>query len=199
MDNAQATVDLRFIKEIMQKTHRRIDTHAFHTIIWGTIVLVWYPLGNYFQQEGNLTAYFALIPSFIILGSILSGYFENRYAQKRKLEGENTFISRQVGFVIWGSLAPAMVLSAILPATGFIHGSDVPTVWGFAYANMAFMIGVVYSREYLVSGIIIFAGALLAVFLPDHNGYILGPFMGFGMMIPGFIAERRVQALLTEE
>ena len=82
-----------------------------------------------------------------------------------------------------------------MPATGFIDGRNVPTVWGIAYANTAFMIGVVYSKEYLVSGLVIFAGAILAIAMPLYNGYILGPFMGLGIMSPGVIAERRVRAI----
>ena len=198
MKELQATVDLDFIKEVMQKTHRRIDTHAFHTIIWGCIVFVWYPLGNYFVQAEMMTAYFALIPICLVLGSILSGVSEYRRA-KTPLEGENTFISRQVVWIICGSLIPAAILSGLLPSTGFIEGRNVPTVWGIAYANTAFMIGIVYSKEYLVSGLVIFAGAILAIAMPLYNGYILGPFMGLGLMIPGVIAERRVRAIRTSD
>ena len=194
MKELQATVDLEFIKEVMQKTHRRIDTHAFHTIIWGCIVLVWYPLGNYFVQQEMMAAYFALIPICLVLGSVLSGVSEYRRS-KTPLEGENTFISRQIIWVVWGSLIPAAIFSALLPATGFIDGRNVPTVWGVAYANLAFMIGVVYSKEYIVSGLVIFAGVILAIAMPHYNGYILGPFMGLGMMIPGVVAERRVRAI----
>ena len=85
MKELQATVDLEFIKEVMQKTHRRIDTHAFHTIIWGCIVLVWYPLGNYFVQQEMMAAYFALIPICLVLGSVLSGVSEYRRSMERAI------------------------------------------------------------------------------------------------------------------
>ena len=40
----------------------------------------------------------------------------------------------------------------------FIPGPFVPVVWGFVYANMAYMVGVVYAREYLVAGAVICVG-----------------------------------------
>jgi len=198
MESTQATADLEFVRTVMDRTQRRIDTHAFHMIVWGCIVLIWYPLGNYFHSIGNKTAYFALIPICLVLGGAIGGFLEYRRGKSPLLHGGNTFVSRQVVWVVWGTLAPAIVLSAVAPATGLIHGANVPILWGLAYANMAFVIGVIYSREFMISGIVIFIGAVAAMFAQEHNGYILGPFMGIGMMIPGWIAERRVRALRKE-
>ena len=92
----------------------------------------------------------------------------------------------------------AFFLSAAGPATGFIPGPYVNVLWGFVYANMAFMIGVVYTREYLLAGAFIAAGTVLALFLPRHSGFVLGPFMGLGMIVPGVMAERRVARLKRE-
>ena len=126
MKELQATVDLDFIKEVMQKTHRRIDTHAFHTIIWGCIVFVWYPLGNYFVQAEMMTAYFALIPICLVLGGILSGVSEYRRA-KTPLEGENTFISRQVVWIICGSCQVG-VAHAVAKQTHVVVESSVERI-----------------------------------------------------------------------
>ena len=134
----------------------------------------------------------------LVLGGAIGGFLEYRRSKNPLLEGENTFVSRQVLWITWGTLAPAMVLSAVAPATQLIHGANVPILWGLAYANMAFVIGVIYSREFMISGVVIFVGAIAAMFAQKYNGYILGPFMGVGMMIPGVIAERRVRALRRE-
>lgn len=34
---------------------------------------------------------------------------------------------------------------------------------------------------------------------PYYNGYILGPFMGLGLIIPGTMGERRVRKLIEED
>ena len=40
--------------------------------------------------------------------------------------------------------------------------------------------------------------AVAAMGFPDINGYILGPAMGLGMIIPGMMAEKRVRRLQAE-
>ena len=79
-----------------------------------------------------------------------------------------------------------------------VPGEKIPVVWGIAYAAMAYNVGIVYRAEFLWSGVLIFAGSLLALALPDAQGYILGPVMGLGMIVPGVMAERRVRAMRAE-
>jgi hypothetical protein len=88
------------------------------------------------------------------------------------------------------------VLSAVAPGFGLIEPSNVPLLWGLVYANIAFMSGVVYDREFLWSGVAIFLGAVLAMAYQSYNGYILGPFMSIGLIIPGLRAERRAVSQL---
>ena len=64
---------------------------------------------------------------------------------------------------------------------------------------MAYMVGVVYAREYLFAGIFIAIGALIALANVEHAGMILGPFMGLGMILPGIAAERRVARMRKED
>lgn len=193
-----ATADLEFIKEIMQRTHRRIDPHAFHFIIWGTLVLFGYPLLNWLGREENLAAMRWVGLAALAVGVVLSTAIEIRLSRRPRLEGENTFVSKQVMLIVFANLGLASVLSAVGPATGLIPGPYVPVLWGFVYANMAYMVGVVYAREYLFAGAAICTGALLAALMPDYGGFILGPFMGLGMIVPAVMAERRVARMRAE-
>ena len=56
---------------------------------------------------------------------------------------------------------------------------------------------IIYRRAFLVAGVVIFAGVVAAIILPQYNGFILGPCMGLGMIVPGLQAERRVRQLGT--
>jgi hypothetical protein len=47
----------------------------------------------------------------------------------------------------------------------------------------------------MISGVLIFVGCIMAIILQQYNGYILGPVMGLGMLIPGLRAEARVRQL----
>jgi hypothetical protein len=195
MDRDTAHTDLAFIRGVMARTERRIDPHAFHYVSWGAIVLVWYPLAHWFQLRGDLAAMATVGIASFVLGVVLSCLLEWRRNARHRLPGENTFVARQVGMVTAGALVAAVIVSALGPATGMVPGERIPVVWGIAYAVMAYNVGVVYRSEFLWSGVAIFAGSLLALGLPDLQGYILGPFMGFGMIVPGVMAERRVRAM----
>ncbi|MCI0650951.1 MAG: hypothetical protein L0Z55_03615 [Planctomycetes bacterium] len=187
-----AARDLEYIRRMLERTQQRIDPHAFHFVHWGAIVLVWYPLMNYFEESGQLAWRLPVSIVAIALGTLLSFAREIRLSRAPRLAGENTYIGRQVGIIVAGCIGAGVVLSGFAPATGFVDGPEVPVIWGLVYSALAFMTGVVYTREFLVSGVVIFAGTLLAMAIQQYNGFILGPFMGLGMIIPGLVAERRV-------
>jgi hypothetical protein len=221
METAHAQQDLAFVKDIVQKTSQRIDAHAFHCEHWGLIVLIWYPLANWFWHQWVvardaadaavkagidatihkeamvtwLTCHIGIGVASVILGTILSIVRGAKLSKKPRLAGSNTFISNQLGIIVGANLVAGFILSGVAPANEFIAGENVPIVWGFVYANMAFMMGVAYGHDFLISGIAIFAGCITAIFLQDYNGYILGPVMGLGMVVPGLRAEARVRQL----
>jgi len=198
MDQDTAQGDLTFIRGVMERTERRIDPHAFHYVSWGIIVLIWYPLAHWFQMRGDLAAMATVGIVSVLLGMGLSALLQWRRNAQQKLTGENTFVARQVGQVTAGALVAAIVISAVGPPTGIVPGEKIPVVWGIAYAVMAYNVGVVYRAEFLWSGVFIFAGSLLALGLPEVQGYVLGPVMGIGMIVPGVMAERRVRRMRTE-
>ena len=190
-----AAADLDFIKQIMMKTNARIDPHAFHFVMWGALVLLCYPLLNWFELNEKFSWMLGLGVTALVLGSVGSAVFEMRLARKPRIEGENTFVSRQVTLIVFANIPLGVLLSSVAPAMGIVPHDQVSIVWGFLYANMAYMVGVVYMREYLLAGIAILIGTLVAWPTPHYRGFILGPFMGLGMIIPGLMAERRVARL----
>ncbi len=199
MDKQTAAADIDYIAGIVRRTHARIDTHSFHCVHWGVIVLIWYPLSNWLGQQEYYKAVIGVGIGSVVMGMILSGVREALLAKNPRLTGENTFISKQVIQVVYASIGAGMILSAVSTPLGFIDGENIPIVWGLVYANLAFMMGVVYTREYLIAGAVIFVGSVLAMWQAQYNGYILGPFMGLGLIIPGIMGERRVRKLIEDD
>jgi hypothetical protein len=193
-----ARADLDLVRGLVARAEMRIDPHAFHFVHWGLIVLVWYPLANVFERMGKTGWMVALGVASLALGIVLSVVREVRPRAGHRLAGENAFISRQVVWITAANIVGAVILSVLLPALGVLDGHHAPVVWGLAYANLAFMVGVVYRKEFLVSGCLIFAASLLALALPGWNGVVLGPAMGLGLAVPGWMAERRVRRLREE-
>jgi hypothetical protein len=198
VERDSATADLEFIASVMRRTQTAVDPHAFHFILWGSLVLVCYPLLNWLQDSDSLAAMAWVGGGALAIGALGSFFTEMRLAKKPRVAAEDTFVTKQIVMVVWANLVPGILVSSFGPATGLVDGRYIPVVWGLLYANMAFMVGVVYLREYLIAGIAIGVGALLAALNVDYAGYILGPFMGLGMIVPGIIAERRVGRLAKE-
>ncbi|MBU1677169.1 hypothetical protein KKA85_15480, partial [bacterium] len=121
---------------------------------------------------------------------------ETRLSRRPRLEGGNTFIGDQVKLITAFCIGAGLFFSILGPRLGLLPDAGISIVWGFAYAVLAFMLGVVYTREYLYAGVAIFAGSVLAMLFPLYMGYILGPFMGLGLMVPGLMGERRVRKLV---
>jgi hypothetical protein len=195
MDKDAAARDLALIRDVMRRAERRVDPHAFHYVHWGLIVLVWYPVGNFLEQRGQAPLLIWLGLGALALGVFLSIFREKRLEGSLRLAGENVFLARQVMWITFSTIGAGILLSVLAPATGFVDGHDVPTLWGLVYATMAAMVGIVYRVEFLLAGAVIFLAAVAAMFLPAYNGYILGPAMGLGLAVPGLLAERRVRTL----
>ena len=198
MNTEVASNDLMYIREVLERTRSRIDPHAWQFVWWGTIVLLWYPTHNLMQLNLLPDWRFSLFVVALTVGLIGSGLFGWRMSRQR-LTAANTFISRQIGIIVSSCVGAAILLNVVAPLAGILPGKLVPLIWGFAYAHIAFGVGVVYSREYLVSAAVIFAGCIGAMFRPEFNGLILGPCMGLGMIVPGVISERRVRKMMAEE
>lgn len=188
----EKTGDLEFIRRVLERTQARIDPHAFHFIVWGALVLVAYPATNacLLTGRGNIATWIGV--GMLAAGVLLSSVLEMRLKGRSRLEGENTYISRQIVQIVFYHIGIASFLSAAGPATGYVPGPFAPVLWGFAYASMMYMIGVVYTREYTIAGFAILAGTVIALFKVRYAGLILGPFMGLGTIVPGVLAERRV-------
>ncbi len=196
MDRETAHTDIDFIRDVLQRTQARIDTHSFHSVHWGAIVLIWYPAANYFCSRERYDVSTALTIGCVIVGALFSTVREIMMSKRPRLEGGNTFIQDQVKLIVAFCVGAGIFFSIFGPLLDLVPSAGISIVWGFAYAVMAFMLGVVYTREYLYAGIAIFTGAVLAMLFPLYMGYILGPFMGLGMMVPGLMGERRVRKLV---
>lgn len=198
LEPAAAQADLAFLRSVLERTQRRVDPHAHHFVGWGLVVLVWYPLQNVMELRGSPGAWQLALGVASLLAGIVSGALgEMRVARRLRsgeLPPEDPTFGRQVLLVVWGAIGPAILLSAAGVPLRLLEPPTIPVVWGFAYAALAWGMGVVYSAEFRWAAVLIFLGALVALRFPAYAGLVLGPTMGLGMLVPGIVAMRRVRA-----
>jgi hypothetical protein len=197
MDEQQAADDLALVRRILDATHRRVDPQMFHFIIWGAIVLVWYPLDQWLEANEYRASQAPLAICALVLGSSLSiigGYLANR--RPRLVTGDpgfSTRIAAACGVFIGTGVACSVAIA--------LSGENVrwtPHLWGLMYALMLMTLGVFYSSECFLFGLLALAGTIAAAWQRQNAGYILGLSMGIAAVIPGLMAERRVRRLQQE-
>ncbi len=198
MDREQAVQDLELISRVLDGTRRRVDPQMFHAIVWGTIVLVWYPLMSWFERSGDRRAELVVSIAAIAGGSVLSAFLGWRSGRRPRLPAANAHLARRVGALTAIFIATGILLSMAVPS--LVQGGErfIPHVWGLLYALMLMTLGVVYSGECFFCGLPSLIGTIVALRFPSEAGFILGPAMGLGCIVAGVIAERRVARLRLE-
>ena len=134
----------------------------------------------------------------LTLGGVLSAVRGALARRKPRLEGSNTHIARQITWITSANIIAAFAFNFLVIGFQLLDDKFIYVIWGLAYANLAFMTGVVYTRDFLLSGIFIFVAVIIALAFSDYAGFILGPAMGLGLVVPGLLAERRVRHLGEE-
>lgn len=198
MEKEKAFEDLNLINKVLQMTHRRVDPHMFHLIIWGLIVLVWYPLLNYL----TLTNQFYYIPAtmafFLGGGGIASFIFSMRTVARPRIKAGNVRFSLKIGAIAWYFTGLGVVISILIPKLYPGSYQLLYPIWGGIYALMLFTWGIFYSIEFLWCSFLPLLGTIASLVWLQYAGFILGPTMGIGVLIPGVIAELRVARMRKE-
>lgn len=197
MDAERATSELRHLDELLGRARLRMDAHAFHYVHWGWIVLVWFPLETWLAATGRDAAAPWVRGASVALGMALSVGRELRLRGSARVAGEDRHFTRQIVGIVYGSIAVGTLLSALGPPQGLFDETAIPIVWGLVYANIAWVTGIVYRREFLYGAALMLAGVVVAIVFREKAGYVLGPAMGLGMIVPGQIAERDARRQLT--
>src|SRR5437764_13625344 len=81
MDADRAAGALDVSRRVLETTHRRVDPHMFHFVLWGVIVLVWYPLVNWLEMRGDRHTQWIVMAVALgagNLGSLLGEWRERR-------------------------------------------------------------------------------------------------------------------------
>ncbi len=197
MNEEQAARDLALVRRVIEATQRRVDPQMFHFVIWGVIVLVWYPLESWLGSHGQGEWQAAVGIAALVLGSVLSvvgGFLANR--QSRLPAGDPTFALR-IAYVCWVFIGTGAVCSVV----GGVIGVDtrwMPHLWGLIYALMLMVLGTIYATECFWLGLFALIGTLVAAANLPLAGYIIGGSIGPAAIIAGLVAEYRVRRLQRE-
>jgi hypothetical protein len=196
MNDRQAAEDLELVRQILDATRRRLDPQMFHFVIWGGIVVVWYPLDNWLTAEKAGWQGTVAVMS-LALGTILSvigGVVANR--RPRLPAADPDFAARILKFC--SAFIGTGILCSLMLVTVIDAPQWLPHLWGFVYALSLMVLGAFYSRECFWFGLLALGGTIAAAWQREFAGYILGITMGPAALVSGLIAESRVRRMKHE-
>ena len=197
MNSQQAAQDLALVGRVLAATQRRIDPQMFHFIIWGSIVLVWYPLDSWLGSRGLSSWQHRVAISSLVLGVLLSGiggYLANR---KPRVPAVDASFAVRIALICSVFVGTGAVCTAAAGMIG-LNAAWMPHLWGLIYAMMLMVLGVLYAAECFWLGLFALAGTLTAAADLPRAGYIIGLTMGPAAIISGLAAEFRVRGLRRE-
>ena len=186
--------DLRFIRSVIEKTHRAFAPGSPVIIVWGLIFLIGYPATQFLSTP---QLYEFIQPMWIILWVIGAsvGMFYGFIAEKRERQtGLISRISGQIGLIWYLLLLNGTIWSGMALQGGYLDElvcfGEPAFLWAAIFGFGLSIMGILSSREWLFGGIAIFISILAASIIKVHAYVILGIVMGLACIIPAIIAQK---------
>ena len=175
---------------MIDRTRPRIDAAAPIVLTWGVICLIGFPLTEWLVKNGRAgmvdSLWFVLA---VLIGAPLSAYFGWRAGKRCSAMGVTPYVARQIGW-LWAVLVPNGVLWSFLVRFGLDAPYLMPFVWAGVYGSGLAVMGILYSKEWLIAGIGVFVAIPVSVLYMSYAGTLLRTTMGLCCIVPALISMR---------
>lgn len=191
ISQSELTENLHFMRLAIEKTRRNFDPGTAIFMTWGLLGLIGYTATHFLavhQAHNKINIVWLAIYAIGIPSSMFLGY---RISKRQNTRGVVPYIYVQITW-IWGIMIASGIIFGTL-GLGRSFFSNINFLWAWVYAISLSMTGVVYSKEWLMGGLMIFAGMLAAVFLKEYTCLVLGFSICAGCVIPSLITQKRLR------
>ncbi|MCK4751989.1 MAG: hypothetical protein KAS75_00985 [Planctomycetes bacterium] len=182
------TDDLKFMRSAIEKSYRQVKPATRLAIMWGLICMIIY-IGIHFLRKFQLREWIApLHLSLLAFGLCCTFATMFIITKRQKKDGFAPQLVKQVAWIFgvimfpiifWGRMG---VFDKIFCGAGFMYAMALGMHLG--------ILATLHSKIWLLGGILIFVGMLLAFFIRDYSFIILGLATGLGCTIPAIIVGR---------
>lgn len=183
-----AAADLRFIRSVIERTHRAFDPGSPVMIVWGLIFLVGYPATQFLSTP---QLHELIQPMWIILwviGASVAMFNGLRCELRERQADFISQLSRQIGLVWYILLLNGTVWSGMRLFN--ISFGELAFLWAAIFGFGLSFMGILSSKEWLFGGIAVLISILAASIMKEHAYVILGVVIGLACIIPAIIAQR---------
>lgn len=189
MEEKQLSEDLKFMRSVIERTHRQIDPEAPSMITWGLVCLVMYPSVQLLVAMHLYKWIYPMAYTCVAIGVSLSFWFGHRVSKREKRYGFVSRIRKQINWV-WGILVINGLFWSWLATYKHWNPYFSGFLWAAIYGFGLSMMGILHSKEWLFGGIAIFIAILVAYVVKVNAYIILGIVMGLACIIPAIIVHK---------
>jgi len=195
----QALEDIKLIKDMMDRTRKAIDPSAPIFILWGILVVLGNTATHFLAKNVEYHSYIGIMWAVIVFfGMTCSAYIGYKIGRRSHTVGMDYRAGNRIG-LIWSILVPVgFAWSFLGPYYDIFKPEFTSVLWAILYSIGIYIMGIFYSKEFIIGGIVIFIGSILSVIFYDYHNLIIAAFMGGGTLYPSIIAQKRVMLHLKE-
>jgi hypothetical protein len=180
--------DLKFMRSAIEKSYRQIKPETHLAVIWGLICMIIYISIHFlikFQLGKWIVPLYLSLLAFGLCCTVATMFI---ITKRQRKDGFAPQLVKQVAWIFGVIMLPIIFWDRMGLFNKIFCGS------GFMYAMALGMhlgiLGALHSKTWLLGGILIFIGMLLAFFIKDYSFIILGLATGLGCIIPAIIVHK---------
>ena len=197
MNNLQAKEEIRFIKEMIEKTKRDTAESWIFFFIWGVVIILAI-IGNYVLVFIEKTSWIWL--NWIVFMGIGVMYAMFYGIRMQKLQGIKTYAQTAVGYLCFACGMAFLLVGFIFPILNVYSYGVITLLISVIAGILVFVIGGIYEWSLLKwCGIIWWLGALGMILVHWHYRALLFiPLIIVGYLVPGFVLRSEYRKRIIE-
>ena len=184
--------EIRFIREMVEKTRKQSTGSGWYLIIWGALIIIALAV---MYVLAYLEAYQFIWLDWIVLmgiGVVATLMLSKRYRSQSEVK---TYAEENVHY-LWFASGIAFLLTAfVFPMAGAYSTEVIPMLVSTIAGLGLFVSGGIYEWTFMkICGLVWWVAAIIMIFLkPEFRGLLLIPATFFGYLLPGIIVNRLIK------
>jgi len=190
MEQDQAREEIRFIREMIEKTRSSAVKSGPYLIVWGILVILAI-IGMYLLEIGKLYEWIWI--DWIVFMGIGTVYTVFQAIKEQRKNRVRTYAVVTVSY-LWSACGIAFILLGfVFPLLRLYSYEPIPIFISVIAGIALFVSGGIFQWDLLKwGGMLFWIGALVMVFCPaDIRSLLFIPLIAFGYLTPGIIYDRK--------
>jgi hypothetical protein len=193
MEKDQAYEEIRYIRDMIEKTRRSAAGSGFYLIVWGVLVIIAI-LGMHVLEA--LKLYNWIWVDWIVWMGLGVAITLASASRAQKKNGVQTYAAKTISY-LWGASGVAFILLGfVFPLLGLYSWEPISIFVSVIAGVALFVSGGIFDWNLLKwGGLLFWIGSVVMVFCPAGiRSLVFIPLILFGYLLPGIVYNRKYRS-----